>query len=459
MHVRQLRDLATKISRWKCENADLTEYFYRRIHTLCKAVLKDCCIELKSSAKDVERAASSADHASYLAMHRQISNDVVRNCQTLCSSSAKCTTETFLAIVPHLIQNVKEIFVNANVSELQNGLRGLPDEAIANFVSNVQEAQRQNRVRQLVCEVCKLLEQLCLNNCGKQPTPEIEKWGRSLAILTMLDFLRPFFQNSLENVRLHKRLELFSGHLRDIVSDVGDVANEVLMRDFSNVALSLFHFAKFDPSKLVRFELKDSTNSPVSCQRDTLQYDKHHDKFSQRFDIRKESDEELQLQAVACVHVDGQVRKIGAFQLVIMLSASGEEAFNKCMTCFCNVEVTKLENKDSDNFRIRVVLCSTQKEKLSEVLCALKRDLSEDLVDLKQSEITQCYLAVHTVHAAEGAVVSLRLIYIWRSEAVSLDSKDFLSFAAESSLGGACIPQGQLVGKINFLLWLAFWSS
>ena len=459
MHVRHLRDLATKISisRWQCENADLMKYSCRRIHTLCKAVLKDCCIELESSAKDVERAASSADHASYLAMHRQISNDVVRNCQKLCSSSAKCTIETFLTIVPHLIQNVKEIFVNANVSELQNGLRGLPEEAIANFVSNVQEAQQQNRTRQLVYEVGKLLEQLCLNNCGKQPTPEIEKWGRRLAILNMLDFLRPFFQNSLENVRLYNRLELISDHLRDIVSDVGDVANEVLMRDFANVALSLIHFAKFDPSKLVRFELNDSTNFPVSCHRDTLQYDKPHDTFSQLFHIRKESDGELQLQAVACVHVDGEIRKKGAFQSVIMLSASGEEVFDNCMTCFANVKVTKLKKKDSDNFR--VVLYSTQKEELSEVLCALKGDLSKDLVDLKQSEITHCHLAVHTDHAAEGAVVSLRLIYIWRSEVVSLDSKDFLAFAADTSLGGACIPQGQLVGKINFLLLLAFWSS
>ena len=461
MHVRHLRDLATKISGLQHVNAELTKYFSGKIQTLCKIVLRDCCIELEGSRERVERAASSSStnligYLENLEMQRRISKEISRNYQRICSSSAECIIKTFLETLPCLIQTIKEIFSDEMFSEQQNGLRGLSEETLEQFVSNIRDAERNNRIRQLVCEVCKILEQLCLENCRQQPAADIEKWGNSLAILSMLDFLRPFFQNFVQGVRLHKRLELFSGYLRDIMSDLVDVTDEVFMRDFSNVSLSLIHFAKFDPSKLVRFDLLALTSSPVTSIRESVEYDKHQDTFSQRFHIKNESEDELQLHAVALIHVDGKIHKIGAFQSVIMLSTSAVDVFDECVSRFDNVTMMKLEGEDSE--RLRVILCSTQKEKLSEVLHVLTGKLSEDLIDLKQSQITQCHFTMRSVAGREGSVLSFRLIYKWGSEAVFLDSKesDFVAFV-DSSAEGACIPEVQLVGKPTYLQ-LTFWS-
>ena len=452
MHVRHLRDLATKIVGLQHENADLTKHFSNKIQSLCKSVLRDCCIELEDSTKGVDRAASSPNHVDYLEMRRPTPKEVVRNYQQMCSSSAECITEPFLTIVPHLIQTIKEIFVLEKISQVQNGLRGLSDQTLEQYVSKVRDVGRNNRVRQLVCEVCKILEQLCLENCGKLPTAEIEKWGKSLALLSMLEFLKPFFhdQHCLQNVRLHKRLELFSGHLRDIMSDVVDVADEVFGRDFCNVSLSLILFAKFDPSKLVRFEVTDLTNAPLTCNIiENTEYDRRQDTFSQRFQIRKESEDELQLHASACVHIDGRVRKMGAFQSVIMLSASGEGVFDKCVSRLRNVAMVK--QKEGGSETLRVVLYSTQKEKLGEALNVLRRDVGDDLVDLKNSKITQCHLTMRSVTAKEGDVLTLCLVYKWGSEAVILDSNDFVPFA-DSSADSAGIPEVKLVGRISIVV-------
>ena len=235
-------------------------------------------------------------------------------------------------------------------------------------MSNVRDAEKNTRTQQLVCAVCEILEQLCLENCGKQPTTEIENWGATLAIPSMLSFLKLFFQHTGKGIRLHKRLELFSMRLKDIISGQVDTADEVFMRDVSNVTLSLIHFAKFSPSKVVRFELTGPTNSPVTCDSENnsvnVHYDRHHETFSQWFEIRKESEDELQLHANALVHVDGRICKKGAFQSVVKINASAEEAFDACMTNFIDVTAMKLKD-DSEN--LRVVRCSTQKEKVSEV--------------------------------------------------------------------------------------------
>ena len=451
MHVRHLRELAAKISGSQWENADLMKFFSSRIQTLCKAVLRDCCIELGDSAEDVERAASTTNHAGYLEIGRSIPKDinVARKYQVVCSSPTESATKTFLEIVSNLIQDIKEIFVFRGISDVQNGLRGLPKETVEQFVLNVHCAEKNNRIRQLACEVCKILEMLCLKNCGELPTSEIEKWGENLAILSMLQFLKPFFQLCPQDIRLHKRLELFSGRLRDIMSDQVDIANDFFLRDVSNVSLKLIHFAEFIPSKLVRFELSDSSNSSVFCHSENVEHDSCHDTFTQQFHMKKESEDELQLHAVACVHLDGRICKKGAFESVIVLNPFAEVAFDRCMNHFDEVAAIKLKDEESEN--LRVVLCSTQKEKLSELLAVIRQELSEDLVDLRRSEVTRCHLKMRTIATKGGVVVSLRLVYKWGSESISLHSKHFVTLANSSSVG-ACAPEGKLVGKIMLLI-------
>ena len=449
MHVSHLRELATKISGLQFENAELMKYFSVKVQTLCKVVLRDFCMELEGSVEGVERAALSPNPLGYLENHRAIPKDIARKYHQLCSSSEESIIKVFLAIVPNLIQSVKEIFVDENISEAQNGLRGLPEDRLEQFLSNVRDAEKNVRTRQLVCVVCEILEQLCLENCGKQPTTEIISWGATLAIPSMLSFLKHFFQHHQQGIRLHKRLELFSMRTKDIISDQVGTADEVFMRDFSNVTLSLIHFAKFSPSKVVRFELTGPTNSPVIRDSENndhnVHYDRHHETFSQWFEIRKESEDELRLYANALVHVDGRICKKGAFQSVITINTSAEEAFDACMTHFIDVTAMKLQD-DSEN--LRVVLCSTQKEKVSEVLEVLKRKLSEEVSNFMPSEVTQCHLTIRSITSKAETVLSLRLFYKWGSEAVGVDSKDFVSLA-DSSVGEACTPEVQFVGKMK----------
>lgn len=135
---------------------------------------------------------------------------------------------------------------------------------------------------------------------------------------------------------------------------------------------------------------------------------------------------------------------------MITLSESAEEVLNNCVSRFDNVTVIKMRVEQSES--LRVVLCSTQKEKLSEVLHVLREDLSEDVLDLNQAEVTQCPLSMRTVSTKKETVVSLRLICKWGSEAILLDSKEFVAIA-DSSADGACIPEVNLIGKINLLLY------
>ncbi len=452
MHIRNLRELAVKISNLKIENAELMQYFTGKIQTLCKSVLGDCCIELKNSVEDVERAASSEDHVNYLEVHQRISQETASKYQQMCSSSTESIVKNFLGIVPHLIQDIKAIFRDEIVPDVQNGLKGLHNETLEQLVSNVREAERNNKIRQLVCEVCKILEELCVKNCDSQhSTNLIHKWGSSLGVLPMLDFLKPFFQGCPQDVRLYKRLELFACRIRDIMSDIVEV-DEVFMRDVFDVSSSLIRFAKFDPAKLVRFELTDSTKNSVRCKSEGVKYDSHNDTFSELLFLRKEGEEELLLHAVACVYVKGLPCRIGAFQSVIMLPAFVEAAFDSCMAgkipdVAHNVTVTKVEVKDSQ--KIQVVLCSTQKEKLSMLLDHLKREL-RDMEDWKGSQVTQCPLTMRTFSVKPGTVVYLRLAYKWESEAVLLESEDFVPHA-NSYAESACTPEVRFEGKLLFL--------
>ena len=458
MHIRHLREFATK-------SADS-----RIFRTLCKSVLRDLCIELECSPEGVERAASSTNHADYFLGHHSVENhrpipeDIAQKYEQVCSSSEEPCLKTFLDITPYLIQNIKEIFVGYERIVPQNGLRGLSEDKLARFVSNIRNAEQNENFGDLVFEVCQILEQLCLKNPDKQNTAEIKESGDSLEIRQMLNSLTRFFQHSQHDVRLHKRLHLFSRHLRKIMTQLlksrfSSDEVYIYLHDFSNVLLSLIHFAKSDSSKLVRFELTDSKNLPVSCSRENVTYDKHENTYSQRFRINKQSEDELQLHAFANVSIDGRICKKGAFQSVIILNASGEDAFDACMKRF-DVAVMKLENKSSGN--LRLVFCSTQKEKIGEALDALKQELSEDLLDFSESKIAQCHLQMRSIDPPARAVLSFCLKYRWGSEAVTLDSKDFVTFA-DSSAGGACMPEVRLVGKKKYLLffyrWFEFESS
>lgn len=288
-----------------------------------------------------------------------------------------------------------------------------------------------------------MLEMMCRQNCKEQTSKEIEKLGKSLAILPMLHFLKPFFQSCSRDIRLHKRLELFSGYIRDILSEPQDFADEAFIRNFCNLIESLIPFAKSNPSKLVRFEVSaDLTKSYFSFKREKLQHDKDEDTFSQVIHIKKESEDQLLLHVVACVHIDGQIDKMGAFQSVIMLAGSGVERFENCMTRFGSAARVKLEEEDSDRFR--VVLCSSQREKLDEILQVLGEELSESLVDLEMSEVTPCPLTMRSVPSKER-IVSLRLKYKWDSNVVDLESKDFEAFV-DSSAKGTRQPEMRITG-------------
>ena len=346
MHVRHLREYAAKISGLQRTDANLMKYFAGQIQSLCKTLLRDCCIELETSAEGVERAASSSSYVHYMEIHRPVPEDIKERHPEI-FSSPKESTKAFVAVVPNLIQITKEIFVEEEVSKVQNGLRGLPKETIEQFDLSIRNAERNNKVGQLVYDVSRILELLCLQNCDL-PSIEIKKWGENLAVLHMLEVLKPFYKYCKQDVRLYKRLELFSGRLRDIVSERVDITDGVVLRDFCNVSLSLVNFAKFDPAKLVKFELINSTNVAMTLHSEVVEYDSSLETFSQSFHLKKNPRDELQLCVVACVHIDGQISKRGAFQSVIVIKPSGEEVLNRCMVHFVDVAAIKLEEQASD---------------------------------------------------------------------------------------------------------------
>ena len=123
------------------------------------------------------------------------------------------------------------------VSKIQNGLRGLPKETVDQFDSSIRNAERNNKVGQLVYDVSRILEFLCLKNCDLSSV-EIKN-GVKTCSSQHAGGIKPFFKHCKQDVRLYKRLELFSGRLRDIVSEQVDITDSVILRNFCNVLLSL----------------------------------------------------------------------------------------------------------------------------------------------------------------------------------------------------------------------------
>lgn len=441
MHIDHLRELAVTIVGLQHTDPSMTKYLGNEIKTLCSSILRDCCIELATSKEDLELATSTENCTSLLESYRQIPGDVAKKCKRLCMTPEESVAADFLVIVPRLSQAIKEIFRDEKVPHQQSGLRGVTDEtALQKIFSGIQEAAKNKAISRLFCEVSYTLEHLCLNNNGNRSSEnEIHQWGGSNMIITMLQFLEKFFQ-STEEQRLYKRLHLFSVAIRDIMSDPTAFEGNFL-RDFLNVALSLLKFAKFDPSQLVRFELSDPTNSCPTQGNDRLKYDTSKDTFSQLFWIRKESNDELQLEAIANVHMNGRIRSIGAFESFITLSESCSMGIDRALIGFPTV-VVKRELDDSGN--LRVTLYATHKERISKALKYLESELGADVIDLSKIEITPSRLKMRSF-AEAGVLVSLRLVHKWGSEGLVLASNDFVTLA-DSTSGGASVPDPEIAG-------------
>lgn len=422
MHINHLRQLAFKMQGFNREDPYLMEFFTNQIRTLCDSILKDCCIEL--DAHD-----SIENCPRFLYFHQRITEDVALKLEKISSSSTGSINDDFFTIIPDLLQAIKEIFRKESPSIEQNGLKGLPEEIVAQHESKVRDAFSNQDILGLVLEVCRVLANLCLNNCKKHPTEVIENWSKSLGILNMSEFLEEFFQ-SRKDVILHKRLLLFSRSLSKILADIRDV-KEIDMRYFYNVSLNLITFATFHPSKLVRFELTDSTHSAVTCYSEPIKYDGPHDTYSQHFEIKKECEDELQLGAIAHVKLDEGIRKVGVFKSVITLPPFSEEDLSRLTEA---VPVT-VKKERTDSGKLYVVLSSTRRRNISEALSLLYRKLGDDTVDSRQAEITESHLMV-SCSVESVRVVRLRLLYNWQSEAISVDSTDFVVFD-ESSVADA----------------------
>ena len=204
---------------------------------------------------------------------------------------------------------------------------------------------------------------------------------------------------------------------------------KIEVRYFYNVSLNLIQFVTFDPSKLVRFEITDSANSPVTCYREAIKYDRPHDTFSQQFEIRKGFEDELQLRATARVHLDGRIRNVGDFESVIVLPSSSVEELDRFPISTLPAAI-RTERTVSGN--VRVVLYSTRKKAISEALCVLQREFGDGIVDKGEVEIAESHLKLRCFFEVVG-LVRLRLLYKWRSEAISLDSKDFVAIVESST--------------------------
>ncbi|KAL9971287.1 hypothetical protein ACROYT_G023795 [Oculina patagonica] len=446
MHVEHLRELAVTILGLQHKDPNMMKYLGFEIKKLCDSVLRDCCIEMATTKEDLDYATSTENCVSLLEIHRQISEDLAKKYKHMCLSPEEFITGNFLMIVPQLVQAIKEIFRDERIPQVQSGLRGVSDETnLQNISSGIQEAAQNKSIFRLLKEVCNILEHLCLNNNANRSTEdEIRKWGASAMILAMLSFLEKFFHTS-EARRLCKRLEVFSVSIRDILSNPAAFEGNFL-RDFHNVALSLLKLAKFDPSQLVRFELNDPTNSSNTQGNDGLKYDKSQETFSQLFWISKECEDELQLEAVARVHIDGHIHSIGAIESQITLPASCSETLDRIPIASLSVAV-KREQDDSGN--LRVTMYATQKENVRKALKYLENELGEDVVGFKRAEITQSHLKISNF-AKAGTVVRLRLVHKWGSDTLFLESSDFVALA-DSSAGGACAPDPEIAAEVGHL--------
>ena len=441
MHIERLRELAVTIMGLQNKDRNMTKYLGHEIKTLCSSIFRDCCIEMATTKEDLDLASSTENCASLLEIYKQIPGEIAKKCKLLFINLEESIAADFLMIVPQLAQTIKEIFRDEKVPHQQSGLRGVPDDtALQKIVSHIQKAAKNKDISSLFCEVSYILEHLCLNNNGNRSTEiEIHQWGGSNMIITMLQFLEKFFQSS-EEQRLYKRLHLFSFTIRDVMSNPTAFEGNFL-RDFHNVALSLLKFSKFDPSQLVRFELSDPNNSSHTQGNDGLKYDKSNEIFSQLFWFNKESDDELQLEAVAHIHINGRIRSIGVFESLVALPASGSMAIDRVPIGSLSVAVRR-EQDDSGN--LRVTLYATEKEKISRALKYLENELGADVVDLSQTKITPSTLKMRSL--AKAGTLILRLVHKWGSEVLVLDSNDFMTLA-DSTAGGAHLPGPEMTGS------------
>lgn len=441
MHIGHLRKLAVQIVHCQHKEPNTMKYFGHEIKNLCNSICRDCCIEMATSKEDLDLATSTENCVSLLEVHRQVPEDVAKKYKHMCLSPEESITTNFLMIVPHLVQCIKEIYRDEKIPQVQSGLRGVPDETTLNkSASEIQEAAENSNIFRLLSAVCNILERLCLNNNDNRSTEDkIHEWGRSAMVIAMLEFLEKFFQGS-EVQRLYKRLYVFAVSIRDIMSSPIPYEGN-LLSDFHNVALSLLMFAKFDPSQLVRYVLQDSSNSPSSQGNDGMKYDKSKDTFSQLFWIRKETEDELQLEAIAHVHMNGHIHSIGAFESVITLPASCSETIDKIPLSAFSVAV-KREHDESRN--LRVTVSATKKEKINKALKHLENELGADVVSVNQTQITPSHLKMRSF-AKAGILVTLRLVHKWGSETIVVDSNDVVTFA-DSTAGGACVPDPEMAG-------------
>ncbi|XP_078374047.1 uncharacterized protein LOC144657574 isoform X2 [Oculina patagonica] len=445
MHIGHLRELAVTILGLQHKDPNMLKYLGHESVELCNSVLRDCCIEMATSREDFESATPTTNYASLLVFHRRLSEEVAMKFKQMCCSPLESITESFLTIVAQLVQAVKEIFRDERIPQVQNGLRGVAEETTNIIASDILDAAQAKSILRLVSEVCKILENLCLNNNDNRTTEtQIRYWGGCAMIFVMLNFLERFFLSN-EARRMYKRLEVFSASLRDIMSNPTAFEGNFLI-EFHNVALSLLEFAKFDPSQLVRFELNDPTNSSNTQGSDGLRYDKSQETFSQLFWISKECKDELQLEAVARVHIDGHIHSIGAFESQITLPASCSEAIDRIPIASLSIAVQR-EQDDSGN--LRVTLYATQKKNVRKALNYLKNELGEDVVGLERAEIDQSHLKVRS-SANAGTVVRLRLVHKWGSDTLVLESSDFVALA-DSTAGGACTPDPEIAAEIGKL--------
>ena len=169
-------------------------------------------------------------------------------------------------------------------------------------------------------------------------------------------------------------------------------------------------------------------------------------RFSQLFWINKESEGDLKLEAVAHVHIDGHLRKIGAFESAITIPQASSKVVDRLQNTYLPVAV---ERNYGSCGKIRVTLYSTQKENVRKVLEYLERELGEEEVDLKKEKIAESHLKFRSF-AKAGTDVKLRLIHEWGSETIGLESDHFLALA-DSRAGGACMPDSETAG------WYTFW--
>ena len=423
MHIEHLRDLAFEIAGLRHQDSDLMKYFGHEVEMLCDAVLRDCCIEIATSKGEVESATQTENFASVLVMKKRLPESVGKTCTRMFSSQEdEFITSSFLCIVSEFIQAIKEIFREEKIQRTLNGLRGVTEEAtLQKITSGIQGAAHDQNIFKLLNEVSYILEILCRNNNDdRQEESRIQRWGNGVMMGDMLEFLERFFQ-STEARRLYKRLDLFSVSLRDIIKNPTDFEGSFL-RDFHNVAVSLLKFAKFDPSHLVQFELKDPTNSINNQTRDDIKYDMSKETFSQLFWMIKESEEILQLEATAHVHIGGHLLTIGAFEAIIVLPESSSEVVkNAPITSF---PVSFKSETDGDSGNLQVTLYSTQKDDISKALEYLQNALSGHLIFSEQTEIKETSLKLVNV-ARAGTDVRLRLIHRWGSGTIEVESNSF----------------------------------